>query len=157
MITRIGILDELTPAVAAWQAGISPGARRALLQGARLVRATALQNIRTLFRRTGRNRTGKGQRGLKIRADQQGGISTVRIWQSSGILAAQELGSRVPDAVIRQRHGTPLRKAIFRPGFTLPRRPFLEPAYRAQAGAIIAGLEAEYARLLATTPPALRT
>jgi len=168
MLTRVTVLDGLTPAAAAWVKDLNPASGRALLQGARLIRRTAVQNIQATFKRTGRNRTGRGQRGLKIRSDQQAGIRTVRIWHGSGILAAQELGSTVPPVTIRPVKGhvlgwggppgefTRFARFVHRRGFTLRRRATLEPAYETQAVAVIAGLEAEYQKVLDTVPPALK-
>jgi hypothetical protein len=168
MLTRVTVLDGLTPAAAAWVKDLNPASGRALLQGARLIRRTAVQNIQATFKRTGRNRTGRGQRGLKIRSDQQAGIRTVRIWHGSGILAAQELGSTVPPVTIRPVKGrvlgwggppgeyTRFARFVHRRGFTLRRRATLEPAYQTQAAAVIQTLEAEYQKVLDTVPPALK-
>jgi hypothetical protein len=168
MLTRVTVLDGLTSAAAAWAKDLNPASGRALLQGARLIRRTAVQNIQATFKRTGRNRTGRGQRGLKIRSDQQAGIRTVRIWHGSGILAAQELGSTVPPVTIRPVKGrvlgwggppgefTRFARFVHRRGFTLRRRATLGPAYETQAAAVIAGLEAEYQKVLDTVPPALK-
>jgi hypothetical protein len=171
MLTRVTVLDGLTPAAAAWVKDLNPASGRALAKDARLIRRTALQNIQATFRRTGRNRTGRGQRGLKIRMDQQAGIRTVRIWHGSGILAAQELGSTVPPVTIRRtglgKHAvlgwggppgeyTRFARFVHRRGFTLRRRATLEPAYQTQAAAVIAGLETEYQKVLDTVPPALK-
>jgi hypothetical protein len=174
MLTRVAVIDELTPAAAAWVKDLNPASGRALIKSARLIRRTALQNIQATFKRTGRNRTGTrgsqrgGQRGLKIRTDQQAGIRTVRIWHGSGILAAQELGSTVPPVTIRPVKGkvlgwggppgeyTRFARFVHRRGFTLRRRATLEPAYETQAAAVIEDLEQEYQKVLDTVPPALK-
>ena len=96
MIVRVGLVDGLTPAVAAWLKDLNPGASRALLKAGRLIRRAAVLNVRTQFRRTGQNRTGTGQRCIKVRGDQAAGVRSVRVWHGSGILAAHELGSTVP-------------------------------------------------------------
>jgi hypothetical protein len=170
MLTRIALLDELTPAVAAWLKDLNPAAGRALLKAGRVIRKQAVANVRTTFRRTGRNRTGQGQRGIRMRLDQSAGIRTVRIWHGSGILAAHELGSTIPPTTLR-----PIRRRVLawggppggphthfamvitRRGFTLRKRATLFPAYQAQAQAVLDTVEAEYAALLAQAPPALRT
>ena len=164
---RVAILDEVTPAAALWLKDLNPASGRALLHAAYLIRKTAVQNIQASFKRTGRNRTGGGQRGLKVRMDQQGGIRTVRIWHGSGILAAHELGSTVPARTFPPRRRLVLGKAgvgriVERPGytvrgFTLRRRATLEPAYQAQAEAVIRLLDDEYQKVFDTVPPALRT
>ncbi len=170
MITRIGIVDGLTPAVAAWLKDLNPAAGRALMKGGRLIRRTAVANIVAAFRRTGRNRTRGGQRGIRMRMDQSAGIRTLRIWHGSGILAAHELGSSIPAMTVRPRTrrvlawgGPPggphtnFAREVTRRGFTLRRRPTLTPAYTAQAAAVLALLETEYQTLLNTAPPAVRS
>jgi hypothetical protein len=169
VITRVGILDELTPAVAAWQQDLNPAAGRALLRWGRLMRRQAVRNVNAMFQRTGRNRTLTGVRGIKVRQDQAAGIRTVRIWHGSGILAAHELGATIPPVTIRPVTrrvlgwgGTPAQRLHFarevqRRSFTLRKRRTLEPAYLATASAGVDLLEEEYAKLLALAPPALRT
>jgi hypothetical protein len=168
MLTRVGILDALTPAVAAWLQDMNPGSARALRRAGLLIRRAAVANIRGAFRRTGRNRTFGGQRGVKLRLDQSGGIRTLRIWHSSGILAAHELGSTVPAVTIRPTGKrvlawggppggphTQFARVIHRRGFTLRRRPTLGPAYASNASAVYEFLEAEYQRVLNQAPPAV--
>lgn len=170
MLTRIGLLDGLTPAVAAWLKDLNPAAGRALLKSGRLIRRTAVANVRAAFRRTGKHRTFGGQRGIRMRLDQQAGIRTLRIWHGSGVLAAHELGSTVPPATIRPVRrrvlawgGPPggphthFSRVVQRRGFTLRRRPTLIPAYDANAAAVLQLLETEYQALLDTAPPELRT
>jgi hypothetical protein len=170
MITRVGLIDGLTPAVAAWLKDLNPGATRALMKAGRLIRRAAVLNVRTQFKRTGQSRTGTGQRGIKVRGDQAAGLRVVRIWHSQGILAAHELGSTVPPVTIRPTRGrvlawggprggphTGFARVVSRRAFTLPRRPTLLPAYETNAGAVLQLLEAEYQKLLDTAPPALRT
>lgn len=169
MLTRVAILDGLTPAVAAWLQDLAPAAGRALLKGGRLIRRTAVANVRSAFRRTGSNRTGGGPRGIRMRLDKSASLLTLRIWHGSGILAAHELGSTVSAADIR-----PVRRRVLawggppggphthfarsarRPAFTLRRRATLQPAYPPNAQAVLDVLEAEYAKLLAAAPPAVR-
>ena len=170
MITRIGLIDGLTPAVAAWLKDLNPAASRALLKAGRVIRRAALLNVRAQFKRTGQSRTGTGHRGIKIRADQAASIRTVRVWHGSGILAAHELGSTVPGITIRPtsrrvlawggpRGGphTHFARVLTRRAFTLPRRPTLLPAYEANASAVLTLLEAEYQKVIDVAPPALRT
>jgi hypothetical protein len=168
VITRIAILDELTPAVSAWLTDLNPASRRALMKGGRLVRRAALRNITAMFKRTGRQRTGTGMRGLKVRGDVQAGIATVRVWHGQGLLAAHELGSTIPPTTIRPRakrvlgwggtaaKHTEFSRVITRRGFTLRRRATLEPAYRANAETIIELMNTEYQTLLDTVPEPLR-
>jgi hypothetical protein len=170
MLTRVGLVDGLTPAVAAWLKDLNPAAGRALLKAGRLIRRTAVGNVRASFQRTGLNRTLTGQRGIKIRADQAAGIRTVRVWHGSGILAAHELGSTIPPTTLRPVSRrvlawggppggphTQFSRGHTRRAFTLRTRPTLTPAYQAQAGAVLTLLEAEYAKVLAQAPPALQT
>lgn len=166
MITRVGLIDGLTPAVAAWLKDLNPAASRALLKAGRVIRRAAVQNVQASFRRTGRTRTGTGQRMIKVRADQAAGIRTVRIWHGSGILAAHELGSTVPPATLRRVLAwggppggphTQFRRVATRRSYTLRRRPTLTPAYEANAAAVLTILEAEYATVLAQAPPEVRT
>jgi hypothetical protein len=170
MITRVGLVDGLTPAVAAWLQDLNPAAGRALLKAGRVIRRAALLNVRAEFRRTGQNRTGVGQRGIKVRQDQAAGIRSVRVWHGSGILAAHELGSTIPAITIRPtsrrvlawggpRGGphTHFSRVLSRRAFTLPRRPTLGPAYQANASAVLTLLEAEYQKVLNLAPPAVRT
>src|SRR4029453_14206087 len=84
VITRVGILDELTPAVAAGEQDWNPAAGRALLRWGRLMRRQAVRNVNAMFQRTGRNRTLTGVRGIKVRQDQAGGIRTGRIPHRAG-------------------------------------------------------------------------
>jgi hypothetical protein len=167
-MVRVGITENVTPALKAWLEGTAPAAGRALLKSARLIRTQALQNIRSTFKRTGRNRTGGGMRGLRLKSDQSAGIRTVRLWHGSGLLAAHELGSAVPGATIRPRRVRVLRwtnrdgtvgyaRQITRSGFTLKRRPTLVPAYTAMADKIVPLLEAEYQALLDKAPESLRS
>jgi hypothetical protein len=166
---RIGILDELTPAVAAWLQDMNPAAGRALLKAGRVIRRAAVLNVRAMFRRTGKNRTLTGQRGIKVRADKSASIRTVRVWHGSGILAAHELGSTVPPTTIRPVSrrvlgwgGPPggphthFSRVVTRRGFTLRRRPTLVPAYTQASASVLELLEAEYAKVLALAPPAMR-
>lgn len=170
MITRVGLVDGLTPAVAAWLKDLNPASSRALVKAGRVIRRAAVLNVRAQFKRTGQQRTGTGQRGIKLRADQAAGIRTVRIWHGSGILAAHELGSTVPPATIRPttrrvlawggpRGGphTHFARVLTRRAFTLPRRPTLLPAYEANASAVLTLLEAEYQTVLNQAPPAVRS
>ena len=170
MITRVALVDEVTPAVAAWIQDLNPAAGRALLKGGRLIRRAAVQNVQAMFKRTGRNRTLTGQRGIKVRQDQSAGIRVVRVWHGMGILAAHELGSTIPPTIIRPKNrrvlawgGVGRQHTHFRTGewqrrsFTLRKRRTLEPAYQANQHAVLELLEAEYEKLLALAPPALRT
>lgn len=170
MLTRVALLNGLTPAVAAWLKDLNPASGRALLKAGRLIRKAAVANVTARFRRTGRNRTGRGQRGIRLRLDQSAGIRTVRIWHGSGILAAHELGSTIPPTTLR-----PVRRRVLawggppggphtafatlvtRRAFTLRQRPTLIPAYQANADAILQTLEQEYAKVLAQAPPAVKT
>ena len=160
----------LTPAVAAWLKDLNPASGRALVKAGRVIRKAAVVNVRAAFRRTGQNRTLTGQRGIKLRQDQAAGIRTVRVWHGSGILAAHELGSTVPPATIRPRgrrvlawggpRGGPhthFARVLTRRAFTLPRRPTLTPAYEANANVVVQLLEAEYQKVLALAPPAVRS
>lgn len=169
MVTRVGLVDGLTPAVAAWLKDLNPAAGRALLKAGRLIRREAVKNVGAMFRRTGRNRTFGGSRGIKVRQDQAAGIRTVRVWHGSGILAAHELGSTIPALTIKPRNhrvlawgGTPgarehFARVVSRRSFTLRKRRTLEPAYLAQASAVLDLLEAEYQALLDMAPPALKS
>jgi hypothetical protein len=170
VITRVGLVDELTPAVAAWIKDLNPAAGRALLKAGRVIRRAALVNVRGMFNRTGRRRTEPtAQRGLRLRMDQAAGLRTVRVWHGSGILAAHELGSTIPPITLRPVSrralawgGTADRRerfarVIHRRGFTLRKRRTLEPAYLANASAVLDLLEEEYEKVLALAPPALRT
>jgi hypothetical protein len=127
-------------------------------------------NVRAAFRRTGRNRTHGGQRGIRMRLDTSAGIRTLKIWHGSGILAAQELGSTIPAMTVRPRTrrvlawgGPPggphtnFAREVTRRGFTLRRRPTLTPAYQAEAAHVLQILEAEYQKVLNLAPPAVRT
>ena len=130
--------------------------------------------FRTHFREfsskdTGRQRVKIPTRGIRIKLDQAAGLRTVRIWHGSGILAAHELGASIPPTTIRPVNrrvlgwgGTPAKRESFaaivnRRGFTLRKRRTLEPAYYAQANAVLEILEAEYQKVLDTVPPALKT
>jgi hypothetical protein len=169
MITRVGLVDELTPAVAAWIQDLNPAAGRALGKAGRAIRKAAVRNVEAMFHRTGRNRTLAGVRGIKVRLDQAAGIRTVRIWHGMGILAAHELGSTVPAITIRPKNrrilgwgGTPAQRESFAPiverrAFTLRKRRTLEPAYLANTHLVYDLLEEEYAKVLALAPPAVRT
>lgn len=169
MITRVGILDELTPAVAAWLQDLNPAAGRALLKAGRVIRRAAVLNVRAMFKRTGFDRTGGTARRIKIRQDKAAGLRTVRIWHGSGILAAHELGSTIPAITLRPTTkrvlawgGTPTAREHFsrivsRRSFTLPRRPTLLPAYQTNASAVLTLLEEEYQRVLNQAPPEVRS
>ena len=169
MITRVGLVDELTPAVAAWIQDLNPAAGRALVKGGRLIRRAAVRNVQAMFQRTGGNRTLVGMRGIKVRLDQAAGIHTARVWHGSGILAAHELGSTIPPTTLRPVSrrvlgwgGTPgkrerFARVIHRRAFTLRKRRTLLPAYEANVHAVTDLLEAEYAKVLALTPPAIRS
>jgi hypothetical protein len=169
VITQVGLIDGLTPAVAAWLQDLNPASGRALLKAGRLIRRDAVRNVNAMFRRTGKNRTLTGVRGIKVRRDQAAGVHTVRIWHGSGILAAHELGATIPPVTIRPVTrrvlgwgGTPGQRLHFarevqRRSFTLRKRRTLEPAYLANTHAVLDLLEAEYAKVLALAPPELRT
>ena len=170
MITRVALVDEVTPAVAAWIQDLNPAAGRALLRAGRVIRRAAIKNVRAMFKRTGRNRTLEGMRGIKVREDRAAGIRVVRVWHGMGLLAAQELGATIPPTTIRPktmrvlgwggvgRQHTHFRTGEFqRRSFTLRKRRTLEPAYYANLHAVPELLEAEYEKLLALAPPALRT
>jgi hypothetical protein len=169
MITRVGLIDGLTPAVAAWLQDLNPAAGRALLKAGRVIRRAALLNVRAMFRRSGFDRTGGSSRRIKIRQDKSAGIRTVRVWHGSGILAAHELGSTIPAITLRPTTkrvlawgGTPghrehFSRIVSRRAFTLPRRPTLLPAYETNASAVLTLLEEEYQRVLNQAPPAVRT
>jgi hypothetical protein len=169
MITQVGLIDGLTPAVAAWLKDLNPAAGRALLKAGRLIRRDAVRNVNAMFQRTGRNRTLAGVRGIKVRRDQAAGVHTVRIWHGSGILAAHELGATIPPVTIKPMTrrvlgwgGTPAKRLHFarevqRRSFTLRKRRTLEPAYLANTHAVLDLLEAEYEKVLATAPPERRT
>jgi len=182
MIVRVALLDELTPAVAAWIADINPGAKRALIKAGTLIRRRALQNIQATFRRTGENRTelgtpgkkarrsgvrgGAAMRGLRMRFDVSATIPSVRVWHGSGILAAHELGSTIPPATLKPDtrrvlgwggppggKQTEFSRGHRRRAFTLPRRPTLIPAYEANATAVLELIENEYEKVL--NPPSV--
>jgi hypothetical protein len=168
-VISVGLIDGLTSAVAAWLTDLNPASGRALMKAGRLIRRNAVRNVNAMFRRTGRNRTLTGMRGIKVRRDQAAGIQTVRIWHGSGILAAHELGATIPPMTIRPVTrrvlgwgGTPGQRLHFarevqRRSFTLRKRRTLEPAYLATTHGVPELLEAEYAKTLALAPPELRT
>lgn len=167
MITRVAVLDGVSPAVAAWLTDLNPGSRRTLLKAGRLIRESAKDVARASFGRSGRNRVLKGSYGIKLKESRDAGVPAVRIWHGSGILAAHELGSTIPAATM-----APTRRRVLawggpvggphthfsrghrRRAFTLRRRPTLEPAYTQNAAAVLQLLEQEYARILAQAPAA---
>lgn len=169
-LIQVGILDGLTPAVQRWVTDLNPGSRRALMDAGRRVADSARDYARSTFRRTGRNRVLKGDYGIKVAESRAAGIPAVRIWHSSGLLAAHELGSTIPAATL-----APTRKRVLawggppggphthfsrghsRRAFTLRRRPTLEPAYEYNAETVLQILEREYQAILDQAPPAVRT
>jgi hypothetical protein len=169
VITRVALVDEVTPAVGAWIQDLNPAAGRALMKAGRVIRRQAVRNIQGMFQRTGLRHTELRNRGVRIRMDQAASLRTVRIWHGSGILAAHELGATIPAITINTVNrrvlgwgGTPQKRERFaavvhRRAFTLRKRRTLEPAYLANAARVVDLLEEEYEKVLALAPPAVRT
>lgn len=118
------------------------------------IRTTARRNARTVLHK----RTGRGAEGIKSAIIRLGeGRVAVKIWPSVGYLSAHELGSAIPAATITARAGRVLHwqvggedrfaRFVHRPAFTLPRRPFLSPAFAQHEAEIPELLDVRYRKL----------
>lgn len=150
---RVAVLDGLTPRTRRWLEQMSPGAARAAQRGAARGRALLRQSYSQAVRR----RTGRSRRGIKARVERTVAGLRVTFWPSMGIAAAHELGASIPPALIRPvrarvlrwQAGTEVRFAQFvrRPGFSLPRRPWLSSQVPAIERLMREFLEAEMGRV----------
>jgi hypothetical protein len=172
MRISLAIVDQVRPAVAAWLQGMSPTAVAALRGATRLITHAAVRHAQAQLRRRTGKRAPLAVRSLGTQIQSRlGGHPFALIWWRRGILAAHEIGATVPPAALRPRNrkvlawgGPPggphthFSRGHRRGGFTLRKRPMLEPAYREQEAAVLALFDAEYQKVFAagSTATAIR-
>ena len=172
---HVALTDGLSPAAKRWLEQMSPAALRGLRRIGGIVIRKARQNARTmLHQRTGIGLRGirlkvdarAGNPRVIIWPSAAKGLG--QRGRQAATMAAHELGSAIPAATIRpkSRHGAGIRgpalgwggppggpharfaRVVHRPGFRLPRRPWLSSALQETQGQFVPAIEAMYQAML---------